>query len=137
MGKPASARGKGLYSVISQPFDVSVRERYHRGNSLSATRKELPMSAPQSFLDNLENLRLVTSVALEHVQNNRDEFVKCATGIQVRQAEKAMCKVRVLIVQLEKEFTILEYLVADGQPAVVAPPSMQNQNHAEEDRPPL
>ena len=95
------------------------------------------MSAPQSFLDNLENLRLVTSVALEHVQNNRDEFLKCATGIQVRQAEKAMCRVRVLLVQLEKEFTILEYLIGDDQSAVVAPASMHRQNHGEEDRPPV
>ena len=66
----------------------------------------------QNFLDNLENLRLETSVALEHVQDNRDEFVKSATVMQVRQAEKSICQVRVLIVQLEKEFTILQYSVA-------------------------
>jgi hypothetical protein len=65
----------------------------------------------QSFLDNLENLRVVTSTALEHVQDNRDEFVRTATGIQVRQAEKSIGQVRVLVVQLEKEFTILQYSV--------------------------
>jgi hypothetical protein len=71
----------------------------------------------QSFLDNLENLRVVTSTALEYVQDNRDEFVKSATGIQVRQAEKSIGQVRVLVVQLEKEFTILQYLVADASRA--------------------
>jgi hypothetical protein len=71
------------------------------------------MPTPQNFLDNLENLRFVTSIALEHVQNHRDQFVQCATGIQVRQIEKAICKLRVLTVQLEKEFTILEYLIAE------------------------
>jgi len=72
---------------------------------------------PQNFLDNLENLQVVTSTPLEYVQGNRDEFVESATGIQVRQAEKSICQVRVLIVQLEKEFTILQYLVADASRA--------------------
>jgi hypothetical protein len=73
------------------------------------------LSAPPNFLANLENLRLVTSIALEHVQNNRDQFAKSATGVQVRQAEKAICQVRVLTVQLEREFAILQYLIAgDG-----------------------
>jgi len=66
----------------------------------------------QNFLDNLENLRVVTSTALEYVQGNRDEFVQSATGIQMRQAEKSIGQVRVLIVQLEKEFTILQYSAA-------------------------
>jgi len=57
------------------------------------------------------------SIALEHVQDNRDQFAKSATGVQVRQAEKAIYKIRVLITQLEKEFTILEYLIAEGGPA--------------------
>ena len=72
------------------------------------------MPTPQNFFDNLENLRLVTSIALEHVQDNRDQFAKSATGAQVRQTEKAIYKIRVLITQLEKEFTILEYLIAEG-----------------------
>ena len=66
----------------------------------------------QNFLDNLENLRIVTSTALEYVQDKRDEFVESATRIQVRQAEKSICDVRILIVQLEREFTILQYSVA-------------------------
>jgi hypothetical protein len=72
------------------------------------------MSSPQNFLDNLENLRIVMSIALEHVQDNRDQFAKSGTGVQVRQAEKSIHQIRVLITQLEKEFTILEYLIAEG-----------------------
>jgi hypothetical protein len=72
------------------------------------------MPAPQSFVDNLENLRIVTSIALEYVQDNRDQFAKFATGVQVRQAERAIHQIRVVAVQLEKEFTILEYLIAGG-----------------------
>jgi len=74
------------------------------------------MAAPQNFLDNLENLQIVMSIALEHVQDNRDQFAKSATGVQVRQAEKSIHQIRVLITQLEKEFTILEYWIAEGGP---------------------
>jgi hypothetical protein len=70
-------------------------------------------SVPQHFLDNLQNLQLVATVALEHFQDNRDESVKCASGSQVRQAEKSICKIRMLSVQIEKEFAILEYLLTD------------------------
>ena len=69
------------------------------------------MPAPQSFIDNLENLRIVMSTALEYVQDNRDQFAKCAAGVQVRHAEKLIHQLRIVAVQLEKEFTILEYLV--------------------------
>ena len=75
------------------------------------------MSYPQNFLDNLENLRLATSIVLEHVQDNRDQFANSATGVQVRQAEKSISQVRVLVVQLEREFVILEYLIAEGNPS--------------------
>jgi hypothetical protein len=71
------------------------------------------MPSSQNFIDNLENLRLVMSIALEHVQENRDQFVQSATGVQVRQVEKTICRLRVLTVQLEKEFTILEYLMGE------------------------
>ena len=85
------------------------------------------MSAPQNFLDNLENLRLVMSIALEHVQDNRDQFAKSATGVQVRQVEKAIHKIRVLVTQLEKEFIILEHSIAEGGPAdaTTSPTSQQ------------
>jgi len=77
--------------------------------------------APQNFLDNLEHLRVVTSVALEYVQDNRDEFARSGTGIEVRRAEKSISQLRVLMMQLEKEFTILQYLLADDA-SVAAPP---------------
>jgi hypothetical protein len=65
----------------------------------------------QSFLDNLENARLAMSVALEHTQKNRDQFVKNGTGEQVGQAERSISKVRGLAEQLEKEFAILQDLI--------------------------
>ncbi|HXL09103.1 MAG TPA: hypothetical protein VN966_02685 [Candidatus Bathyarchaeia archaeon] len=66
------------------------------------------MADPKSFLDNLKNLRLVMSVALEHTQENRDQFLTSATGEQLRQAEIAISKVRSLAELLEKEFQVLE-----------------------------
>jgi hypothetical protein len=72
----------------------------------------------QNFLDNLENLRLVTSVSLEHLQYNFHEFAKSATGAQVRQADKAICCIRALHGQLEKEFIILEYIMGHGVAAM-------------------
>jgi hypothetical protein len=50
------------------------------------------MAGPQNYIDNLENLRLVMSVALEHTQKNRDQFLKNSTGEQVRQAERLISK---------------------------------------------
>ena len=70
------------------------------------------MADGQSFLDNLKNLRLVLSVALEHVQANRNQFVKDATGTQVRHFEKSITQIRILAEQLEREFNTLEYLIA-------------------------
>jgi hypothetical protein len=69
------------------------------------------MPDPQSFLDNLANLRLVMSVALEHIQTHRDEFLKSATGQQVREAERSINNIRTLAEQLENEFHVLETLV--------------------------
>jgi len=66
------------------------------------------MADPQSFLDNLKNFRLVMSVALEHTQENRDQFLKSATAEQLRQAEIAISKIRSLAELLEKEFQVLE-----------------------------
>ena len=70
------------------------------------------MADGQSFLDNLKNLRLVLSVALEHVQANRNQFLKDATGNQVRHFERSITQIRILAEQLEREFNTLEYLIA-------------------------
>ena len=66
------------------------------------------MEAPRSFLDNLANLRLVLSVALEYFQANRDQFLKRTSGEQVRQLETLISKIRSLGEELEKEFNTLE-----------------------------
>ena len=70
------------------------------------------MAATRSFLDNLTNLRLVLSVALEHIQANRDQFLKTGTAEQIRQAQTLISKIETLAEELGKEFTALEKLVA-------------------------
>ena len=69
------------------------------------------MADAKSFLDNLKNLRLVMSVALEHMQGNRDQFVKDATPSQVRQFEKSVGQIRTFADRIETEFNTLEYLI--------------------------
>jgi hypothetical protein len=71
-----------------------------------------PMADPKSFLDNLNNLRLVTSVALEHIQAHLTNFVKDADANQSRQCDKSINQIRTLSEQLKREFNTLEYLVA-------------------------
>jgi hypothetical protein len=68
------------------------------------------MADSQNFLDNLKNLRVVLSVALEHTQDNRNHFVNHATANQVRQFERFVTQVRTLAAQLEKELNTIEYL---------------------------
>jgi len=74
------------------------------------------MVEPGSFLDNLKNLRLVLSVALEHIQANRNEFINEATGNQVRHFERCISQIRTLAEQMEREFNTIEYLIAKRQP---------------------
>jgi hypothetical protein len=69
------------------------------------------MGDAKSFLDNLKNLRMVMSVALEYMQENRDQFVKDATGSQVRQFEKSISQIRAFADRIETEFNTLEYLM--------------------------
>ena len=69
------------------------------------------MADARSFLDNLKNLRLVMSVAVEHMQGNRDRFVKDATPSQVRQFEKSVGQIRTFADRIETEFNTLEYLI--------------------------
>jgi hypothetical protein len=78
------------------------------------------MADGQSFLDNLNNLRLVLSVALEHVQANRNQFAKDATGNQVRHFERSVTQIRIVAEQLEREFNTLEYLIAKRPPNSVS-----------------
>jgi phage regulator Rha-like protein len=80
--------------------------------SIDSVERDIAMASPQNFLDNLENLRLVTSVALDHTQKNLDRFVKNANGVEMRRAERSISKIRSLAEQLEKEFNALEHAVA-------------------------
>ena len=81
------------------------------------------MASPQSYLDNLENLRLLMSVALEHAQKNRDQLMNNGDGEEMRRAERLISKIRTLAEQLEKEFNVLESLITKtrssaGDPSV-------------------
>jgi hypothetical protein len=69
------------------------------------------MAATRSFLDNLANLRVVLSVALEHIQANSDQFLKARTAEETRQAQTLISKIRTLVEELDKEFTALEALL--------------------------
>jgi len=71
------------------------------------------MAEPKNFVDNLNNLRLVMSVALEHIQVNLTQFTKDATGNQLRQSDRSINQIRTLSEQLEREFKTIEYLIGD------------------------
>lgn len=76
------------------------------------------MASSRSFLDNLKNLRLVMSVALEHVQLNHDQFVKDIAPSEVPEFELSVSQVRVLAEQLEMELTTIAHLIAKRSPRV-------------------
>ena len=67
------------------------------------------MTEPKSFLENLTNLRLVMSVALEHIQANLTPFVRDAST-KLRQCDTSISQIRTLAEHLEREFNTLEYL---------------------------
>ena len=71
------------------------------------------MADSRSFLDNLANLHLVMSVALEHVQGNCHEFAATCHREHMSQAQTLVGKIRSLAEDLEKEFKSLESLVAE------------------------
>jgi hypothetical protein len=73
------------------------------------------MLDPQNFLDNLENLQLVMSVAFEHVHENRGRFVKDATREEVRHGERLIREVRNLAGQLGEELNALERAIAKAR----------------------
>lgn len=66
------------------------------------------MGDSRAFLDNLANLRLVMNVALEHVQSNREPFLKRSSPEELQQAQILISKVQSLARQLEQEFQGLE-----------------------------
>jgi hypothetical protein len=66
------------------------------------------MADPRGFLDNLANLRLVMSVAVEHIHLNREPFLKTGSPEQVQQAQLLISKIQAVASQLEDEFKALE-----------------------------
>jgi len=54
---------------------------------------------------NLKNLRLVMSVALEHIQANLTQFTKDATGNQLRQSDRSINQIRWTFLASEKRST--------------------------------
>ncbi len=74
------------------------------------------MTDSRSFLDNLANLHLVMSVALEHLQGNRAEFATTCLREHMSQAQTLVSKIRNLAEDLEKEFKSLESLMAEQGP---------------------
>ena len=70
------------------------------------------MSGTQRFLDNLEYLRTVASVAVEHVETKREEFAKSATADEVLQVERTISGIRSRLEVLEKELRALEQSVS-------------------------
>ena len=74
------------------------------------------MADSRTFFDNLKNLRLVMSVALEHIQANLTLFVKDATGNQLRQCDRSISQIRTLAEQIERELDTLEYLIGKKRP---------------------
>jgi hypothetical protein len=69
------------------------------------------MADAQNFLDNLKNLRMVMSVALDHAQENRNQFIKNATMSDLGQFERFVSQIRTLAEQLEGELSTLERVI--------------------------
>lgn len=64
--------------------------------------------SPENFIDSLEKFYVVTSVALEYVQQNRVVFARNAIPSEVRKVETVISKIRSRAELLEKEFSSLE-----------------------------
>ncbi len=64
------------------------------------------------FLDSLGNLGALLSVALEQVQDARDEFILNANEKQFGSLEHSATEVRFCSEQFERQFNRIEYLVA-------------------------
>jgi hypothetical protein len=73
---------------------------------VSATAPDL-----QSFLDSLGALGALLSLALEQVQDARDEFVLNANEKQFGAFERSVTEMRFCSEQLERQFNRIEYLV--------------------------
>lgn len=68
-------------------------------------------STCESFLSKLANLDQALSITLRCAQEGRGEFLS-AGGDYLRRFEQSFLRIRVVAQQLEKEFNLLEYLLA-------------------------
>ena len=66
------------------------------------------MSGSQNFVDNLEYLHTVVSVALDYLAANREEFANNAHSPEKLKVEKMISSIRTLIDTLEKELHALD-----------------------------
>lgn len=69
-------------------------------------------STCESFLSHLANLDQALSITLRCVQEGRGQFLS-AGGDYLCRLEQSFLRIRVVTQQLEKEFNLLEYLLAD------------------------
>lgn len=69
-------------------------------------------STCESFLSNLANLDQALSITLRCVQEGRGEFLSSG-GDYLLRFERSFLRIRVVAQQLEREFNLLEYLLAD------------------------
>lgn len=74
------------------------------------------MATSKNVLDNLKNLRLVMSVALEHVRENHNQFMHDATRREVEEFEMSVGQIRWLAEQLDLELVTLECELAKRRP---------------------
>src|SRR5260370_42464051 len=76
-------------------------------------RRGVAMPDSRSFLDNLANLHVVMSVALEHVHGNCHEFAATCPREHMSQARTLVSKIRNLAAYLGQQFKSLGSLLAD------------------------
>jgi hypothetical protein len=89
-------------------------------SSPNPTSREIRVSASapdlQSFLDSVKTLAALLSLALEQLQDAREEFVLNANEKQFGAFERSVSEVRFCSERLERQFNRIEYLVAKRLP---------------------
>jgi hypothetical protein len=69
------------------------------------------MSAMETFLENLRNVRCCLAVALENVHRDEGAFVTTETRQQITAFEEYAIGISVLAAKLDRELSYLEYLI--------------------------
>ena len=107
-------RGRPAISIV---YDRALTQFLDRTLPIEINLESLAMAGSRNFLDNLKNLRVVMSVALEHVRDNHDAFVRSVATSEVPEFELSVSQIRMLAEQLNVEFTMLDSLIAKRPPA--------------------